>query len=90
VGGFTGRGAVRLIDAGGAADDGGVGEEGADAGVVRGFSVAEDAAGVVGGTGSSVGFSAFWLSSSAIIRFLGLRCEILIEAAGFDRGCHLE
>jgi hypothetical protein len=37
-----------------------------------------------------VGFSAFCLSSSAIIRFLGLRCEIPIEAAGFDRGCHLE
>ena len=90
VGGFTGRGAGLLIETGGPADDGGVGDEGADAGVGMGVSVVEDAAGVVGGTGSSVGFSAFWLSSSAIIRFLGLRCEILIEAAGFDRGCHLE
>jgi hypothetical protein len=70
VGGFTGRGAGRLIDAGGAAGDGGVGDEGADAGVGMGVSVVEDAAGVVGGTGSAVGFSAFSLSSSPVIGVL--------------------
>jgi hypothetical protein len=54
-----------LIDAGGAADDGGVGDEGADVDVGAGVSVVEDAAGVVGGTGSSV--VAFSLSSSPVI-----------------------
>jgi hypothetical protein len=57
-----------LIDAGGAADDGGVGDEGADAGVGAAVDV-EDAAGVVGGTGSAV--VAFSLSSSPVIRVLG-------------------
>ncbi len=96
--GFAGRaGTGRLIDAGGAADDGGVGDEGADVGVGAGVSVVEDAAGVVGGTGSAV--VAFSLSSSPVIRvlvgsqafrgFSGFAGEILIEAAGFDRGYYL-
>jgi hypothetical protein len=94
VGGFTGRGAGLLVD-GGTADDGGVGDEGADAGVGMGVSVVDDAAGVVGGTGSAV--VAFSLSSSPVIRvlggsqrFSGLWCEILIEGAGFDRGGYPE
>jgi hypothetical protein len=92
AGGFAGRaGAGRLIDAGGAADDGGVGDEGADVSVGAGVSVVEDAAGVVGGPSSSVRFSAFSLSSSPVIGGAqGLRCEILIEGAGFDRGCYPE
>jgi hypothetical protein len=94
--GFAGRaGTGRLIDAGGAADDGGVGDEGADVGVGAGVSVVEDAAGVVGGTGSAV--VAFSLSSLPVIRvlvgsfrgFSGFAGEILIEAAGFDRGYYL-
>ena len=94
--GFAGRaGTGRLIDAGGAADDGRVGDEGADVGVGAGVSVVEDAAGVVGGTGSAV--VAFSLSSLPVIRvlvgsfrgFSGFAGEILIEAAGFDRGYYL-
>jgi len=86
-----------LIDAGGATDDGGVGDEGADAGVGAAVDV-EDAAGVVGDIGSAV--VAFSLSSSPVIRvlggsqafrgFSGFADEILIEAAGFDRGYYLE
>jgi len=97
AGGFAGRaGTGRLIDAGGAADDGGVGNEGADVGDGTGVSVVEDAAGVVGGTGSAV--VAFSLSSSPVIvlvgsqafrGFSGFAGEILIEAAGFDRGYYL-
>jgi len=69
AGGFAGRaGTGRLIDAGGAADDGGVGNEGADVGDGTGVSVVEDAAGVVGGTGSVV--VAFSLSSSPVIGVL--------------------
>ena len=95
--GFAGRaGTGRLIDAGGAADDGRVGDEGADVGVGAGVSVVEDAAGVVGGTGSAV--VAFSLSSLPVIRvlvgsfrgFSGFAGEILIEAAGFDRGYYPE
>ncbi len=100
AGGCAGRaGAGRLIDAGGADDDGGVGDEGADVGVGAGVSVVEDAAGVVGGPSSSVRFSAFSLSSSPVIGvlvgsqafrgFSGFAGEILIEAAGFDRGYYL-
>ena len=94
--GFAGRaGTGRLIDAGGAADDGRVGDEGADVGDGTGVSVVEDAAGVVGGTGSAV--VAFSLSSLPVIRvlvgsfrgFSGFAGEILIEAAGFDRGYYL-
>ncbi len=95
--GFAGRaGTGRLIDAGGAADDGGVGDGCADAGDGTRVSVVEDAAGVVGGTGSAV--VAFSLSSSPVIvlvgsqafrGFSGFAGEILIEAAGFDRGYYL-
>jgi len=95
--GFAGRaGTGRLIDAGGAADDGGVGDGCADAGDGTRVSVVEDAADVVGGTGSAV--VAFSLSSSPVIvlvgsqafrGFSGFAGEILIEAAGFDRGYYL-
>ena len=94
--GFAGRaGTGRLIDAGGAADDGGVGDGCADAGDGTRVSVVEDAADVVGGTGSAV--VAFSLSSLPVIRvlvgsfrgFSGFAGEILIEAAGFDRGYYL-
>ncbi len=95
AGGFAGPpGAGLLIDAGGATDDDGVGDEGAGAGDGAGVSVVEDAADVVGGPGSSVGFSACLLSSSPVIGVVrgsqGLRCEILIEGAGFDRGGYPE
>ena len=96
--GFAGRaGTGRLIDAGGAADDGRVGDGCADAGDGTRVSVVEDAAGVVGGTGSAV--VAFSLSSLPVIRvlvgsqaflgFSGFAGEILTEAAGFDRGYYL-
>jgi hypothetical protein len=82
------------MGAGGAADDGDVGVEGAEVVVGAGVSVVEDAPGVEDPS-SSVGFSAFSLSSSAVIGFSGfsgsqgLPYEILIEGAGFDRVCFL-